>query len=59
MKKTLPILAALTLLFGFSPSAVALTINDPGVVGIMEGQVQVEAALHRRTKPSSRTLFSR
>lgn len=39
MKKTLGILAALTLLFGLSPSAVALTINDAGVVGILEGQV--------------------
>jgi hypothetical protein len=40
MKKTLGILAALTLLFGFSSSAVALTIDQDGVVGIMEGQVE-------------------
>jgi hypothetical protein len=39
MKKTLPILAAVALLFGFSSSAVALTINDAGVAGILEGQV--------------------
>ena len=39
MKKTLPIFAALALLFGFSSSASALTINDPGVAGILEGQV--------------------
>lgn len=39
MKKTLPIFAVLTLLFGFSSNAAALTINDPGVAGILEGQV--------------------
>jgi hypothetical protein len=41
MKKTL---AAFTLLFGFSSSAAALTINDPGVVGYMEGQVDSNVA---------------
>lgn len=39
MKKTLPIFAAVALLFGFSSSAAALTINDPGVAGLLEGQV--------------------
>ena len=39
MKKTLPIFAVLTLLFGFSTNAAALTINDAGVAGILEGQV--------------------
>jgi hypothetical protein len=39
MKKTLPIFAAVALLFGFSSSASALTINDPGVAGILEGAV--------------------
>ena len=44
MKKTLGILAAITLLFGFSSSAVALTIDQAGVVGIMEGQVDSNLA---------------
>jgi hypothetical protein len=39
MKKTLHVLAAVILLFGFSSSAVALSINDEGVVGILEGQI--------------------
>lgn len=38
MKNTLPIFAAVALLFGFGSSAAALTINDPGVAGILEGQ---------------------
>jgi hypothetical protein len=45
MKKTLPLVAAIALLFGFSSSASALTLDDPGVVGLLEGQTANNATV--------------